>query len=57
MRVRYIGGYEGISGLTGKSYKPKTVYEEPDEVAAKLLASGQFEKVEEVKSTEVSKSG
>ena len=58
MQLRYIAGYKGTSGLTGKIYEPNQVYEEPDEVAAQLLASGQFEKVVEKKTpVEVNNNG
>ena len=58
MRLRYVAKYAGISGITQRHYKPGEIYDEPNDVAAQLLASGQFEKVVEKKATaEVSNIG
>ena len=46
-KVRYNGGYEGIA--QDINFVPGEVKEVPLEVAEKLVESGQFEVVEEVK--------
>jgi hypothetical protein len=45
MKVKYTGNYSGISPLLNYEVSPGDIIEVDDEVAEKLISSGQFKKV------------
>jgi len=54
MKLKYIGNYTGIVPWLRRTFKPGEEFDEPnEEVAKKLLATGQFKQIVSERSTEL----